>query len=71
MTKEHEELRGKAVEEQINKVVESTDELSEVPPAKGFLRWVEVAGNKLPHPFLDVCVDLCADHCDQRCRRLF
>lgn len=25
--------------------------LAEVPPAKGFLRWVEVMGNKLPHPF--------------------
>ncbi len=28
------------------------NELSqEVEPAKGFLRWVEVMGNKLPHPF--------------------
>ena len=26
-------------------------QLQEVPPAKGFLRWVEIMGNKLPHPF--------------------
>lgn len=40
MSKEStEKLRGKV------------DETSEIPPAKGILRWIEVMGNKLPHPF--------------------
>ena len=31
---------------------EKTDGMkTEIPPAKGVLRWIEVMGNKLPHPF--------------------
>jgi aminobenzoyl-glutamate transport protein len=41
-------------EEPKKKILADNEENSfadEVPPAKGFLRWVEIAGNKLPHPF--------------------
>jgi len=40
MTKNHEEQASK-----------QKDENQEVQSARGFLRWVEVIGNKLPHPF--------------------
>ena len=51
MTKEQEKTNGNNDDEQIKKPSETEQETSEVPPAKGFLRWVEVMGNKLPHPF--------------------
>jgi len=30
---------------------ESEENMQQIEPSKGFLRWVEVVGNKLPHPF--------------------
>lgn len=33
------------------KLGNGNDATSEIPPAKGILRWIEVMGNKLPHPF--------------------
>ena len=51
MVKEKEEQNQQSMDEEKTNDPINDDHSSEVPPAKGFLRWVEVAGNKLPHPF--------------------
>lgn len=53
MSKDPKEPTRSSVDESLENVPEivSEDLEKDVPPAKGFLRWVEVAGNKLPHPF--------------------
>lgn len=42
---------NKGLEGQNNSTSDSQKILTEIPPSKGILRWVEIAGNKLPHPF--------------------
>src|SRR6056297_3324755 len=36
---------------EINKDMKNNENPPEITQAKGFLRWIEVVGNKLPHPF--------------------